>query len=386
MYVGNGSKCNEQESKMAGIYIHIPFCEQVCYYCDFHFTVSLKQKFSLIKALLREIELQRDYLNGATVETVYFGGGTPSILTAGEIAGLLEQIYLYHTVTAYPEITLEVNPEHVTPTYIQNLKNLGINRISIGIQSLRNQTLQFLNRSHSAQQAYQALEDIQSTGITNINADLIYGIPGIPPSDWEKELEEMTQTGITHLSCYLLTIEPRTVFGRYNTSPANEEKAWKDFQVLLRKCREHGFVPYEISNYSIPGWESRHNSSYWTGKKYLGIGPAAHSFNKTSRQWNISFNQKYIEDLNQDRIPCSVEQLDRQTAYNDYVLTALRTKWGVNPEYVHKQFGAPYIKHLWNQITKYTQHQLMYFHQGGYILTDQGWFIADRITEDFILI
>ncbi|MFW6226821.1 MAG: radical SAM family heme chaperone HemW [Bacteroidota bacterium] len=374
---------------MAGIYIHIPYCKQVCYYCDFHFSASLKDKGRMIKAILKEAEMQKDYLRGQSVNTIYFGGGTPSVLDTAEVQILLEALMKHYPVTANPEVTFEANPDDLTAGYLQHLINIGINRLSTGIQSFHDKTLQWLNRRHDAKQSYQCIDLAQKAGFDNINIDLIYGIPGMTSKEWEYQLDEVFAMNIQHLSAYLLGIEPKTVLDFYlrkqRFKPVDDDACIEQHQILLDKIRQYGFIPYEISNFAPDGCISQHNTGYWRGAVYLGLGPSAHSYNRDTRQWNIAFNKKYMEAIEQDRVPCTVETTDNKTAYNDYVLTNIRTIWGIDPIYVSKTFGAPYHAHMLRALANYIETGTVVCKNGTYILSDQGRCIVNTVAEDLFI-
>jgi oxygen-independent coproporphyrinogen-3 oxidase len=374
---------------VAGIYIHIPYCKQVCYYCDFHFTASLKDKGRMIKAILNEITMQKDYFGGAPANTIYFGGGTPSVLSPDEVQSLLEAVKKYYPVTDSPEVTFEANPDDLTTEYLGHLKKIGVNRLSIGIQSFYNNHLQWLNRRHDAGQSYQCIESAQKAGFENINIDLIYGIPGMTASEWEHQLNEVFALHIQHLSAYLLGIEPKTVLDYHlrknRFQPVDEDTCFEQYRLLLDNARKHGFIPYEISNFAPEDWFSKHNTGYWNGDAYLGLGPSAHSYNRTTRQWNIAFNKQYIEEIEQGRVPCTIETIDNTTAYNDYVLTNIRTIWGLKPDYVKQAFGEQYQTHMIQALEKYTDTGTVVFTKGKYILSDFGRFIVNKVAEDLFV-
>ncbi len=319
---------------MAGIYIHIPFCKQACHYCDFHFSTSLKYKAELLQALIKEIRMQKDYLNSETVETVYFGGGTPSLLTGDEINLILNTITGIHTVAANAEITLEANPDDLDRAKMQGLRQTDINRLSIGIQSFFDEDLLWMNRAHRAAEAIDSVKRAQDNGFENITADLIYGYPLLNDKKWKQNLDTMFGLEIPHVSAYSITVEPQTAlasFIRKKQQPAmNEQQSAEQFIVLMDAMQAQGFEHYEISNFCKPGHYSRHNSNYWKGIRYLGIGPSAHSFNGETRQWNIANNAKYIQSLESASIPAETEVLTETDRLNEYVMTSLRTIWGLD--------------------------------------------------------
>lgn len=319
---------------MAGIYIHIPFCKQACHYCDFHFSTSLKYKDELLQSLAKEIHLQKDYLAGQTVETIYFGGGTPSLLSAGDVNKLLNAITDHHTVKTGAEITLEANPDDLDKAKVQAYKQTAINRFSIGIQSFFNEDLQWMNRVHRAAEAEAAVKRAQDAGFENITADLIYGYPLLTDQKWKYNLDKIFELDIPHVSSYSITVEPRTALASFiskkKTPEMSETQSAEQFITLMDAMQSNGFEHYEISNFSKPGRYSRHNSNYWKGVKYLGIGPSAHSFNGESRQWNVRNNGKYSQALESGHIPAEIEVLSETNRLNEYIMTSLRTMWGLN--------------------------------------------------------
>jgi len=319
---------------MAGIYIHIPFCKQACHYCDFHFSTSLKYKDDFLQALLKEIRLQKSYLDGETVETIYFGGGTPSLLNELELNLIINEITGLHTVTSTAEITLEANPDDLDKAQLQSLRKTDINRLSIGIQSFFDEDLQWMNRAHKAAEAESSIKRAQDSGFENITADLIYGYPLLNDTKWKYNTDKLFELDIPHVSAYSMTVEPRTALAssiKNRKQPAmDEHQSAEQFILLMDAMLQHGFEHYEISNFCRPGHYSRHNSNYWKGIKYLGIGPSAHSFNGETRQWNVANNAKYIQTLEKAEIPAETELLTETDRLNEYIMTSLRTMWGLD--------------------------------------------------------
>ena len=319
---------------MAGIYIHIPFCKQACHYCDFHFSTSFQYKKEILQALQQEIIMQKDYLQGEMVETVYLGGGTPSVLEASEINFLIETVFTNFSVKTDAEITLEANPDDLLTQKILSFKQTPVNRFSIGIQSFFEEDLLWMNRAHNSVEAFTSIKTAQDAGFHNITIDLIYGYPLLTNAKWQYNLEQFFQLQIPHLSAYSMTVEPQTAlasFIRKKKQPEmNEEQSAAQFEFLMDEAEKHGLEHYEISNFSFPGWHSRHNSNYWKGVKYLGIGPSAHSFNGQTRQWNIANNQQYNASLDKNMIPFTQEVLSTQDRVNEYIMTALRTSNGLD--------------------------------------------------------
>ena len=319
---------------MAGIYLHIPFCKQACYYCDFHFSTSLKYKSELIEALVKEIQLQKHYLGGETIDTIYFGGGTPSLLTEGEISLLLNTITNLHSVAADAEITLEANPDDLDKAKLQALGQTPVNRFSIGIQSFFDEDLQWMNRAHRASEGESSVKRAQDMGFENITVDLIYGYPLLTDQKWKFNTDKVFELEVSHVSAYSMTVEPRTAlasFIKQKKQPAmNDEQSAAQFTYLMDAMQTKGFEHYEISNLCKPGFYSRHNSNYWRGVKYLGLGPSAHSYNGETRQWNIANNTKYMQGLDTGKIPAETEVLSDIDKLNEYIMTSLRTAWGLD--------------------------------------------------------
>jgi len=318
---------------LAGIYIHIPFCKQACHYCNFHFSTSLRYKNELLAALLKEIDLQQEYFAGETIETIYIGGGTPSLLSREEVDSILKKIYSLFNVLPEAEITLEANPDDINAEKLKDWKESGINRLSIGIQSFFDEDLQWMNRAHNAEQAIGNLQSaIQQ--FSNITIDLIYGTPGLTNERWKQNVERAIALNIPHLSCYALTVEPKTPLDkliRQHQSPdINPDKQSEQFLLLMQWMALAGYEHYEISNFAKPGFRSRHNSSYWQGKKYLGFGPSAHSFDGNARWWNVSNNNQYIESIKKGILPFKKEKLTAIQKLNEFIMISLRTMEGLD--------------------------------------------------------
>jgi oxygen-independent coproporphyrinogen-3 oxidase len=374
---------------MAGIYIHIPFCKQACFYCDFHFSTSLKKKSELISCLIKELEIRKDELRNETIETIYFGGGTPSLLSIDEIESLLNAIHENYKVIENPEITLEANPDDLLEAKILELAKSPVNRLSIGIQSFFEDDLKLMNRAHNAEEAKACLS-LATSYFDNITVDLIYGIQNMSIEKWKENLQIVFDFGINHISSYALTIEPNTALdsfiknGKY--PPLNEELAKQHFDILVAETEKQGFVHYEISNFGKPDFLSKHNTSYWKEKKYIGIGPSAHSFSKIQRSWNVSNNVKYIKSILENQLPNEVEKLSKEDLFNEYIMTGLRTIWGVSFEKIKNDFGDKYIKYLENQSRKYINQELLYIENQILKTTKKGKFLADGIASDLFII
>ena len=374
---------------MAGIYIHIPFCNQACHYCDFHFSTSVKSKSQLLEALVQEIQLRQKDWQDEPIETIYFGGGTPSVLTVEELHFLLDAVYANFQVIAVPEITLEANPDDLSPEYLLALSKTKINRLSIGIQSFFDADLQLMNRAHNAEQAKQSLS-FATQYFDNITLDLIYGMPNMTNDQWLQNIETALSYGIPHISCYALTVEPKTALHSYiqkgQMPPLDEALAAEHFKLLVELLEANGFVHYEFSNFGKPNYFSQNNSSYWLGKKYLGIGPSAHSFDGQSRSWNVSNNAKYIKAIQSQELHSETEILSLTDRYNEYIMTGLRTIWGVSLDKVEKEYGVNYINYLNKQIQSHLQTGVLKIEDGILTTTAKGKFLGDGIAADLFVI
>ena len=374
---------------MSGIYIHIPFCKQACHYCDFHFSTSLKKKDELISALAKELELRKDEFKDQVVETIYFGGGTPSLLSIEELQFLIDEVYKHYDVAENPEITLEANPDDLSTKQLINFSNSPINRLSIGIQSFFEYDLKLMNRAHNAEEALKCLEDA-TRHFDNISIDLIYGIPGMSNERWIENIETALSFNIPHISSYALTVEPRTALANFIKKGiiqnVDDDLAQEQFHILVEKLEAAGFVHYELSNFGKPEYFSRNNSAYWQGKPYLGIGPSAHSFDGKHRGWNVRNNTKYITSLEANKVPIEIETLSATDKYNEYVMTGLRTIWGVSLEKVEQDFGASYKAYLLEQSQKHIIEHLLYIDDGKLLVTRKGQFLSDGIASDLFKI
>lgn len=373
---------------MAGIYIHIPFCKQACHYCDFHFSTSMKKKDDMVLALAKEIQLRKHEIS-EKVETIYFGGGTPSVLTNSEIDFLIQEVYSNFEVVENPEITLEANPDDLSEERIVELSKTPINRLSIGIQSFFEADLKMMNRAHNSEEAKKSLE-IATKYFDNISVDLIYGIPGLTNEMWKQNIETALSFGVPHISSYALTVEPKTALSKLIQTGViakpKDDVAQEHFEILVQTLTDKGFIHYELSNFGKPNYFSQNNSSYWLGKKYLGIGPSAHSFDGKSRSWNIANNSLYIKSISEDKLPHEVEILTSQDRYNEYVMTGLRTIWGVSLERVEKEFGTDYLNYLLKQADKFLGDGLLSIDENVLTATAKGKFLIDGIASDLFLI
>ena len=370
---------------MAGIYLHIPFCRQACHYCNFHFSTSLKLKNEFVDALLKEIQLQSTYLPSEPVNTIYFGGGTPSLLSIDELTSILQTLRQTFTVAADAEVTLEANPDDIVEEKLKDWKQAGINRLSIGVQSFFEEDLRWMNRAHTAQQAIGNLQ-LARKYFDNITIDLIYGTPTLPDEKWQHNVQQAITLGITHLSCYALTVEPGTalahMINKHKTIDVNTEDQARQFLLLMDWMQAAGYEHYEISNFALPGKRSRHNSSYWQGASYLGLGPSAHSFNGQSRQWNIANNALYIKSLKEDKVPFEVEHLTSTQRLNEYIMTSLRTVEGLNLEYVTTHFGEKASGKLLQESKQFIETGKMQLNNGYLQLTKEGKLFADGIAAE----
>ena len=371
---------------MAGIYIHIPFCRKACYYCNFHFSTSFKTKEEMISAMVREVEMQSGYLEGQEIETIYFGGGTPSALPVEDIRLLLDSIRKFSHVSHAPEITLEANPDDITAENLEMWKADGINRLSIGIQAFQDTLLTAWNRSHDAGQALKAIGLAQEAGFDNITADLIYGGPGLSDEDWILNIQRLIDSGIPHISSYALTVEAGTALHHQiekgKSKPTDDDQANRQYAILQEMLAANGFLQYEVSNFGKEGFESRHNRSYWSGAHYLGIGPSAHSFNGVSRQWNVANNVRYIQSIADGVIPSEREELTEAQRYNELVMTGLRTSMGIDMQRVHA-LGGEYLKYLEDTIKDYVDAGQVFKNAfGNWALKPEYLFFSDGIAAD----
>ncbi len=374
---------------MAGIYIHIPFCKKLCSYCDFYRIVSTEDYSSYIDALLKEAEIRKNYIADEAVSTIYLGGGTPSVLSLKEIGKIKDRLSDLFTLDNKCEITIELNPDDIDTSYLKGLKKLGINRISLGIQSWRDEDLVLLGRRHTAAQAEKALNTAIDVGFENVTIDLIYGIPGMSSSDWEANLDKTFSFDIRHLSAYHLTIEPGTVFGKMKEkgllTEIDEEESANQFNILIEKAKAAGFIQYEISNFGKEGYFSRHNTNYWKQIKYLGLGPSAHSFNNYSRQWNVKNIKSYISSIKKNKPFYEGEELTVRMRFNEYIMTSLRTMWGIDLDFVEKTFEKEGYDYIINMAGKFKDYGLMKQENKNLVLTNQGKMISDNIISEFMM-
>ena len=374
---------------MSGIYIHIPFCKQACHYCDFHFSTNLKKKDEMVLALAKEIEMRKNEFQDSIVETIYFGGGTPSILQIEDLKFLIDAVYKNYKVVENPEITVEANPDDLTETRIIELSKNKVNRLSIGIQSFFEDDLLLMNRAHNVEEAKKCLE-IATHYFDNISIDLIYGVPEMSNEKWLQNIETALSFGVPHISSYALTVEPKTALHSFIQKgiipQPDDEVAQEHFHILVDKLSESGFIHYELSNFGKENYFSKNNSSYWLGKKYIGIGPSAHSYDGKNRGWNVSNNSLYIKSIQENKLPIEIETLTKTDRYNEYIMTGLRTIWGVSFERIEQEFGKTYLDYLNQQAAKFIEDHLLFVDDNILRTTKKGKFLSDGIASDLFLL
>ncbi len=370
---------------MSGIYIHIPFCKQACHYCDFHFSTSMKKKEEMVLAIAKEIQMRKSEFENEDVETIYFGGGTPSVLTSEEINFLIAAVYSNYSVIENPEITLEANPDDLSSERIIELSKSKINRLSIGIQSFFEEDLQLMNRAHNSAEAKKCLEEATKY-FDNISLDLIYGIPRMSNEKWKQNIETALSFGIPHISSYALTVESKTALNKLiqtgKIAAPKDEVAQEHFAILVETLEANDFIHYELSNFGKENYFSKNNSAYWLGKKYIGIGPSAHSYDGVSRSWNVSNNSLYLKSIKEDKLPNEIEILSTADRYNEYVMTGLRTIWGVSLDRIKTEFGDEYLDYLNKQVQKFLNDDLVFIENNILKPTPKGKFLTDGIASD----
>jgi len=370
---------------LAGIYIHIPFCKQACHYCDFHFSTSLKKKDEMVLALAKEIQLRKSEFENEVVETIYFGGGTPSILEISDLRMLIDKVYENYTVSENPEITVEANPDDLSEERIIALSKNKINRLSIGVQSFFEEDLKLMNRAHNSEEAKKCLE-IATQYFDNISVDLIYGIPGLTNEHWLQNIQTVLDLNIPHISSYALTVEPKTALQKFINQgiipPPDDAVAHEQFLLLVETLEFNQFIHYELSNFGKENYFSRNNSAYWLGKKYLGIGPSAHSYDGTNRSWNVANNSLYIKSLAENALPKETETLTETDRYNEYIMTGLRTIWGVSLDRIEKDFGKKHLDYLLQNAQRYLDDEKLIIEHNVLRTTKKGKFFCDGIASD----
>lgn len=374
---------------MAGIYLHIPFCRNACHYCNFHFSTNLNAQNEFVVALLQEISLRKNYLQGQTIRTIYFGGGTPSLLHQDELRKILDALHEHFAIVPDAEVTLEANPDDLNPDNLKFWKSVGINRLSVGIQSFFEEDLIWMNRSHSAEQACESFNLICEAGFDNYSMDLIFGYPLLDMAKWEKNMARMIEAGVPHISCYGLTIEPKTVFHHQQMkgqwAGVDQDVQAVQYEMLMQTLTQRGYRHYEISNFALPGREAIHNTQYWKGDWYLGLGPSAHSFNGESRQWNVSQNQQYILGMRKAEQVFDIEYLSERDQINEFMLTQLRMDTGIHLDYLQERLSEQQWTRFRIQLKKLMELEQMYIQDEHAILTPSGKLYADGIAADFFM-
>ncbi len=370
---------------MAGLYIHIPYCKQKCHYCDFHFSVSLRTKDALLESLVTELLLRKEEIK-EPIETIYFGGGTPSILSLDNLSRIFDAITDNYKISTNLEITLEANPDDLSKSYLNGLRNLPINRLSIGVQSFHEADLQFMNRAHSAVEALNSIKYAQDSGFSNISIDLIYGIPDLTLDKWQNNISKFLSLEIPHLSSYALTVEPKTALDYFiktkQINPLDENLAKQHFNLLVETLGKHNYTHYELSNFAKESFLSKHNTSYWQGKSYLGIGPSAHSYHQNTRSWNVSNNTRYINSIQTGNLPSEKEILSNTDRYNEYLMTHLRTIWGINTNTISENFGKKYKLYILERIKPHILNKNLRIVASQILVQKEAFFIIDGIIAD----
>ncbi len=372
---------------MGGIYIHIPFCKRACHYCDFHFSTALSDRQQMVDAIIKELSLRKDELMGS-VESIYFGGGTPSLLSEKQLTSILDALFSHFDVEPTAEITLEVNPDDLNPTRIKSYKQMPINRFSVGIQSFFDEDLNYLGRVHNSHEALRSLELIRDSGFENFNVDLIYGMPQLTKERWLENLEIVGKLEVTHLSCYSLTVEQNTALAyqilKNRKQAPKENRTLAHFELLNKWAREEGYNFYEVSNLAKPGFEAVHNSNYWKAKQYIGIGPSAHSFDGDTRSWNCADNKKYMKAITLGELPSEKEFLSLTDRYNEYIMTGLRTSWGVKLNDISTTFGISYYNHVLSTVQTLPSGHIV-FKDNTLLLTSSGRLVSDSIIASLFI-
>jgi oxygen-independent coproporphyrinogen III oxidase len=381
----------DTQSRTAGIYLHIPFCRQACIYCNFHFSTSLKYKDDVLQAMLREIEMQREYLGGAAIETVYFGGGTPSLLSADDINRLFDAICKYHTVKELKEVTLEANPDDLNKNYLKALRGTPVSRFSIGIQSFREPDLLYMKRAHNAQQADAAIKAAQDAGFEQLSIDLIYGVPGMDDTAWKQNLARVRDLAVPHFSAYALTVEDKTALqyaiAHKKAAAVDSNQAAAQLEILMDTAKEMGYEHYEISNLALPGKYAVHNTNYWRGLPYLGIGPSAHSFDGASRRrWNVSNNAVYAKSILQEGVLTFEEEvLTAHEHLNEYIMTSLRTQWGCDLDHIAAGWDESTATLVEKSSHLFMEKKWVIQDGRKLLLTNKGKLFADRVAAELFV-
>jgi oxygen-independent coproporphyrinogen-3 oxidase len=371
---------------LAGIYLHIPFCRKACNYCNFHFSTGLRGKNDFLKALLKEIELTPFFEGNPGIETIYFGGGTPSLLERFELSSIVDALFSKFNIPPGAEVTLEANPDDVNHEILEDWLSLGVNRLSLGVQSFYDEDLVWMNRAHNREQAIHSIRLIKDAGFSNFSADLIYGMPTLNDEHWKKNVDMMVELGVPHLSCYALTVESRTALSKMiltkQVKDVDPGQQAEQFLMLIQWLRSAGYEHYEISNFAKPGMRSKHNSAYWRGIWYYGFGPSAHSFSGNERKWNVANNALYQQSLLQEIIPTETEEISTEQQLNEYVMVSLRTSSGIDLHHVEKKFGNSEKIRIRETGQKYIVPGKLIEENGFLRLTDDGKLFADGIAAD----
>jgi len=371
---------------MSGVYIHIPFCAKKCFYCDFYTTLSIKHKDEYIKTIVKELNKRQNYIENKEIKTIYFGGGTPTLIEPSKLQNIITEISKIYSLNKDVEITIEANPDDINLQYVQELKKTKINRISIGLQSFFDEDLKLMNRRHTSFENINAVKLLQDKGYTNISGDLIYGLPNMTIENWQKNLSEFFTLNIPHLSAYHLTFEPNTVFSKFlkkgKIKEVPEDDSIKQFDLLISEAKKNKFIHYETSNFAKEGFFSRHNSAYWKQKHYLGLGASAHSYNGNSRQYNISNITEYMKKVGRGSKYFEKEELSKPDKYNDYIITSLRTIWGVDLIFIKNNFGDEYLNFIENKSKLLIEKGLLINEEQTLKITQKGKFIEDNILLD----
>lgn len=374
---------------MSGIYFHIPFCKVRCNYCDFYKSTDLSGIEAVLGSMETELLMRKEYLTDKKIETIYFGGGTPSVLKKSELAALLDLVYSSFDISEDVEITLEANPDDLSKEYLDQLISVRINRLSMGIQSLSDTDLKFMGRRHNARQAIDAVTNARMAGFNNISVDLIYGVPGMSFQQWQTNLAKVFELSVPHLSAYHLTYHKGTLLWsklkKGDFKEVEEEESLRQFEELIIQSEKQNFIHYEISNFAREGYFSRHNSSYWKQIEYLGLGPSAHSFNKTTRYWNPTNVTTYLNSLREGKEAGEFEVLSKTDQFNDYLITGLRTMWGIDKDFILKEFGEEIFQHLMKNVQKLLSMEVIEEKENKIIITKKGIFISDKIVEELFL-
>ena len=373
---------------MSGIYIHIPFCKQACHYCNFHFSTSLKSKDSIIKAIVEEITL-KSKLNNEVIETIYFGGGTPSILDLNDFEKILNSIFKNYKIGTDPEITLEANPDDLSKEKLKNLKKQSINRLSIGVQSFVENELKLMNRAHDSNKAIKSIE-ISKLIFDNISVDLLYGLPDSSVDTLNYNIDILTKFNINHISSYAITLEPKTALEKYVKNGLvelpDDNIVFDQFIYVNKELVANNYINYELSSFAKPNFFSKNNTAYWKRKKYIGIGPSAHSYDGINRSWNISNNKKYVDQINSGNLYYKTEKLSKIDHYNEYIMTGLRTMWGISLGYIENKFDNKFKNYFLKNVKKYVDQNLIKINDDVYKTTESGRFLADGIASELFMI